>query len=366
MVKAQPATMPLFHGIFCVVLLASGLAAARGQSQTGNGASRLPEAPLPSVPPAPQAGGQSTGIISGTILDSSGSVVQSATVTLLRGGRQVAVVQSGSNGQFAFTGLPAGRFTVTAAGKGMGTGRSSRIALPAGGVRYMKPIVLPVLGATTVVRVTGNQQAIAEQDVRIEESQRVLGVLPNFYTAFDWNAPPLNAKQKFQLAWRSFIDPTTFAEAGMIAGGEQFEGLYSGFGTGGAGFGKRYGAALANTFDSRLFGEALFPAIFHQDPRYFYKGTGSAGSRVLYALEESMMTRGRSGRQQFDYSRVLANFAAGGMSNLYYPQANRGVALVFENGAIEIGGAAATNLLREFVLPRLTKHSALGPGAAQP
>lgn len=315
--------------------------------------------------PANPAPDEAAGSISGTVLDQGGSVVQGATVTLWEGGKQVATVQSGSNGQFTFSGLSAGRFRVRVSGAGMGTARSSAIDLPANGVRSINALVVPLLGATTVVHVTADQTAIAEQDVHIEESQRVLGVLPNFYTSFAWDAPPLNAKQKFQLAWRSFIDPTTFAEAALIAGGEQIEGLYPGFGTGAAGFGERYGAALANTFDSRLFGEALFPAIFHQDPRYFYKGTGSTTSRFLYAVQESVMTRGRHGRQEFDYSKVLANFAAGGVSNLYYPDANRGAALVFENGAIELGGSAATNLLREFVLPRLTK-GALRPGAGKP
>lgn len=364
MFKPQPALPSLLRLLF-FIFLGAGLAAAWGQSPTVESTSPLPAAPLPSDPPAAPGLNQGTGSISGTVLDSGGSVVQGATVTLLRNGKQIARVQSGANGQFTFTGVAAGRFRVTASGKGTGTARSSAIALPAGGVRFVKPLVVPLLGATTVVRVTADQTAIAEQDVHIEENQHVLGVLPNFYTSFDWNAPPLNAKQKFQLAWHSFIDPTTFAEAGIIAGGEQFEGLYPGFGTGPSGFGKRYGAALANTFDSRLFGEALFPAIFHQDPRYFYRGKGSIGTRTLYALEEAVMTRGRSGGQQFDYSRVLANLAAGGMSNLYYPQANRGVALVFENGAIEIGGSAGTNLLREFVLPHLTLHP-LRPGSGKP
>jgi len=69
------------------------------------------------------------------------------------------------------------------------------------------------------------------------------------------------------------------------------------------------------------------------------------------------MCRGDNGHQQFCYSHVLAYFAAGAISNLYYPQSNRGASLVVENGFIEIGGAAAANLLREFVWPQFTTHS---------
>jgi hypothetical protein len=296
-------------------------------------------------------------LISGTVVDRNGSVVQGATVTLLQNWYPRAALQSGNNGQFSFPGLPAGNFTVTVTGANMGTVSSPAIALAAGEVNYLKPIVLPVQGGTTDVVVTANQDELAEEEVHIEESQRILGIVPNFYTSFDWNAPPLNSKQKFQLAWRSLVDPITPVEAGLIAGGEQIEGLYPGFGTGAAGFGERYGAALANTISSRMLDEALFPAIFHQDPRYFYKGTGSTGSRALYAMERSVITRGNNGREQFAYSRILANFAAGGISNLYYPDANRGAALVFENGLVEIGAEAAANLLREFVLPRFTNRA---------
>ena len=286
-------------------------------------------------------------------------------MTLAENGSTYAVSQSGSNGQFTFSGLPAGSFTVTVTGTDMGAGNSPEITLAAGEVSYLKPIMLPVLGGTTSVVVTANQEELAEEEVHIEESQRILGVFPNFFTSFDWNAPPLNGKQEFQLAWRSFIDPTTFAEAGLIAGAEQIDNLYPGFGTGASGYGKRYGAALANTFDSRMLSYALFPAIFHQDPRYFYKGTGRTRSRALYAMEQGVMTRGNNGQQQFAYSRILADFAGGALSNLYYPDSNRGAALVFENGALEIGGGAGVNLLKEFVLPRFTnrepRHSARKP-----
>ncbi len=306
----------------CAVFLISVASLTRGQS-----------VPVPPSEPAP-ADATGTGIISGTVVNPNGSVVEGAHVMLTQNGHQIAILRSGGDGQFVFSGLPAGRFTITVTGNGLGTASSPEIALSPGGIRYLSAIVVPLVAATTSVRVTANQDAIAEREVHIEEGQRVLGVIPNFYTSFDWSAPPMNAKQKFQLAWRSFIDPTTFIEAGLIAGGEQIENLYPGFGTGAPGFGKRYGAALANTFDSRFLGDALFPAIFHQDPRYFYKEHGDFGSKALYAMEQAVMTRGSNGHQQFDYSRIAANFAAGGLSNLYYSAANRGASLPLRMGPL--------------------------------
>ena len=313
-----------------------------------------PSSPVVADPPSPAVG---TGSISGTVTDTNGGVVQGATVTLAQqGSAATRTLQSGGDGQFTFTGLPQGIFTVTVTAPHMGTASSSLVTLGKGETRYLPVIVLPVVGTTTV-HVSADQTQIATEDVHIEETQRIMGVFPNFYSSFDWNAPPLNTKLKFHLAWKSLIDPTTFIEAGAIAGGEQFQGLYPGFGSGAEGFGKRYAAAYANTFDSRMLGQFLFPSLFRQDPRYFYKGTGSNMSRATYAAEQAVVCRGDNGHQQFCYSHILAYFAAGAISDLYYPQANRGAGLVAENGCIEIGGAAVANLFREFVWPQMTSHA---------
>jgi hypothetical protein len=177
------------------LLLAAGHGAARAQSAADHA---LPSAPEPGA----AADTQKTGIISGTVIDTNGSVIQGATVTLLQNWYPRASLQSGSNGQFSFSELPAGNFTVTVTGKNMRNVSSPEIALSAGEVNYLKPIVLPVEGGTTSVVVTATQDELAEEEVHIEESQRVLGIVPNFFESFDWNAHPLNSKQKFHLAWR--------------------------------------------------------------------------------------------------------------------------------------------------------------------
>ena len=354
MVRSQRKLYSCITLLSLAILLIPFGPAAQAQQESAN---VLPDAPGFVSEPLPTNPATANGTISGTVVDTNGGVVLGADVTLSQTSSKTPRAQkSGNDGQFAFTGLPAGVYAVTATAPGMGTAQSTKITLSEGETRYLPQLVLPVVGSTTV-RVTANQEQIATEEVHLEESQRILGVFPNFFSSFDWNAPPLNSKLKFHLALRSLIDPTVFLEAGAIAGGEQMQGLYPGFGKGAEGYGKRYAAAYANTFDSRILGEALFPSIFHQDPRYFYKGTGSFTSRATYAAEQGVMCRGDNGHQQFCYSHVLAYFAAGAISNLYYPQSNRGASLVVENGFIEIGGAAAANLLREFVWPQFTTHS---------
>jgi len=112
-------------------------------------------------------------------------------------------------------------------------------------------------------------------------SNASVAFIPNFYSTYDWNAPPMGAKQKFQLSNRSIIDPVSFLTVAGIAGAEQYKNVIPAYGGGIEGYGKRYGAALANRVSGTLLGKAVYPSIFHQDPRYFYKGKGSIRSRAL-------------------------------------------------------------------------------------
>ena len=297
-------------------------------------------------------------MLSGTVMDTNGDVVQGARVVLTGpGGRRI--LESGPDGQFSFSGLPPGSYRIKVTRASMSPYESSGMVLGAGQTLFLPKVVLAVTGGVTAVQVFGNQEEIAEQDVHIEESQRVLGIVPNFYSAYDWNAPALNARQKIALAFRSEIDPITFAGAAAVAGAEEYQKMYPGYGTGFSGFGKRFGAQYANDFGSRMIGSALLPALFRQDPRYFYKGTGSARSRTWYAIKSAFICRGDNGHNEFDFSHILGDFAAGGLANIYYPETNEGAGLIATNALIEIAGMAGTNLLREFVLPAFTTH---GPG----
>jgi len=197
---------------------------------------------------------------------------------------------------------------------------------------------------------------VAEEQLKIAEDQRVGGVIPNFYSSYDWNAPPMQAKQKMQLGIRSIIDPVSFLSVAGVAGAEQYKNVFPAYGGGIEGYGKRYGAAMANHASGTLLGRAVFPSIFHQDPRYFYKGKGSVGSRALYAISAAVIARGDDGRWKPNYSRVLGNFSAAAISNLYYPASDRGGSLVLLNGVAGIGADAVANLIREFVLKGITSH----------
>jgi Carboxypeptidase regulatory-like domain len=342
-------------------ILLGACASLHAQQAGSDSAQKLPDAPgvagsLP-VAASQTAGPAAPAMIAGTVLDTNGDVVEGARIVLSgEGGEPDRALISGENGQFTFTGLPPDSYRLTVTRAGMGTWVSPQLELGAGEMRFVKKVVLPFSGGVQEVRVYASQEQLATEQMHVEESQRVLGVIPNFYSSFDQHAVPMNARQKFQLAFRSEIDPITFAGAAAIAGAEQYKRIYQGYGQEAGGFGKRFAAQYSNDFDSRMIGSALLPSLFHQDPRYFYKGTGTIRSRTLYAIKSAFICRGDNGKPEFDFSHIGGDFAAAGLSNLYYPEPNEGASLIFTNGLIEIGGMAGTNLLREFVLRGITSH----------
>jgi len=351
-------------GGLVLVLLTCGLTrnghAQRIAPVTGSDKS-LPNAPDRSASSEPTdvevSNPQANSGISGTVLDANGGALSGARVMLAAAeGGEERVVLADSDGKFAFGELPAGIFKVTITSAAMETFVRSDIVLGADERRELPPIVLAVAGITTEVRVVVTQTELAQEQIRAAEQQRVLGVLPNFYSSYIWNAAPLNSRQKFNLAFHSITDPVEFLGTGIVAGAEQAYNTFPGYGQGAQGYAKRYGAAYADDVLGRMIGSAILPSLFHQDPRYFYKGSGSMRSRIFYALSRAVITRGDNGHMQPNYSHVLGSFAAGGISNLYHPAGDRGVALTLSNGLIETAGSAADNLLREFLLHKLTSN----------
>jgi hypothetical protein len=242
----------------------------------------------------------------------------------------------------------------------MGTYYSPEIKVEGSEFRILSGVVLAVAEANSSVTVSGDRETIAEEEVQVEIQQRILGVLPNFYTSYDWNAVALGKKQKFELAFHAVTDPVAFAGAGVLATYEQLNHVYPAYEYGFEGFNHRYWAAYGNDAIGRMLASAVLPSLFHQDPRYFYKGTGSVRTRATYAIVSVVVCRGDNGKRQLNISRLLGTFAAGGISNLYYPAANRGVGLVFVNGLIETAGNAGNNLMREFLFKRISNHPKSG------
>ena len=298
-----------------------------------------------------------TGSITGMVVDTTGNGIAGAHVALARNGQSQAEEQlSADDGQFSFSNVPPGPFRLTVSSAGFATQNASG-TLRSGESCVMPRMTLAVATNVTEVRVELSTIEIAQGQIADQEKQRLLGVIPNFYVSYVPHAAPLTPRQKFQLAWKSTVDPVSFGVTAAVAGVQQATDKFSGYGQGAQGYAKRYVAAYADLVTGTFIGGAIFPSLLKQDPRYFYKGTGTVRSRVLYALATSVICKGDNGHWQPNYSGIAGSLAAGGISNLYYPESDKSdAALSFENALIGIGETAAVNLLQEFVMRRLTPN----------
>ena len=332
---------------------------AQRLSAAGGDGMQTPQFPQQGVSQFRTNNGSFPGHISGTVLDQSGAVVVGAKVRLSHDERtSTEEVSSGNNGQFSFADVSPGFFQLTIESAGFGNGEFSG-TLPSGQTYLVPAIVLTVATAVTEVRVkvAANRVEEAEAQIKEQEKQRVLGFIPNFYVSYVPEAAPLSTKQKFKLAWKSSTDPMTFFGIGLIAGLEQATDAFSGYGQGAQGYAKRFGATYTDMITGTFIGSAILPSVLKQDPRYFYKGTGSVGSRLLYSLGSTVLCKGDNQRWQPNYSNVIGSFAAGGLSSLYYPASDRnGAGLIIQNSLIRLGETAFTGVLQEFVVRRLTPH----------
>jgi hypothetical protein len=373
-----------FAAILATGLVMSAISAGLSAQEPGSGlqiSAVLPEAPRPQFaltevePPAQQGSDGNSedslqtshdalpkpgeGSISGTVTDVSSDLVPGVTVMLdgpVPGDHRTVVADD--NAAFQFDGLKAGTpYQISISAKGLIRWTSPPVVLAPGQHFFLTNVQVKIEGEQTSVTVYASTEQIAVEQVRFEEQQRVLGFIPNFYVVYDSkNAVPLTKKLKFKLAMRVSIDPITIASVAFMAGIDQAANTPD-YVQGAKGYGQRVGAIGADGFTDILIGGAILPSLLHQDPRYFYQGTGTTKSRFRHALFNPFICRGDNGRWQPNYSSMGGDLASSAISNAYYPESNRGVGLVFDGFAIGTAERMASGFAQEFILRRLTQSA---------
>ena len=200
-------------------------------------------------------------------------------------------------------------------------------------------------------RQTDKTQTDKEKEKEIqkrEQSQRMLGVVPQFGVTSRHNAPPLTKGEKFHLFTKSAFDPVEFGLVGLQAGISQGEDEFPEYGQGAAGYGKRYGAAFSDQVSSGFFSNYFYPVILKADPRYFRLGQGSTIRRIGYSLTQEFICHTDSGNRSFGWSNTLGALTAGGISNIYYPQSDRGFSLTMSRAGIAMLYGSLGGLADEF------------------
>jgi len=317
----------------------------------------LPNAPS-FVLQEPTLTAESTGGVQGLITDLRGGLVQEAAITLERRGQSsLREATSDSAGHFVFLNVPAGSYTLLVSAPDLKTYLSAPFTVQPGQHLDLPAIALGIASANTSISVSANSTAVAEQELNAETRQRVLGIFPNFYTSFVYDAAPLNTRQKFKLTLRSVTDPMAFVGVAVTAGIETSRDTFPSWGQDAPSYGKRFGAAYGDELLTRMFSYAIYPAIFHQDPRYFYMGPGNKTStRFWHAALSGIITRGDNGHNEPNYSHMLGGASAGALSSVYHPASDSAGYLAALTFAIGLGSKGGQALVREFILPHFTTH----------
>ena len=346
--KFTPSLRPQLFAIilsFCVVAIPFGSA----QAQQPFLLAELPNAPTSQLPAQP-------GTLTGLITDQDGAAVTTARITLTREGQPPLTTTSGPDGRFSFSNIAPGPFKLLVTSPSFAPEDATGTLRP--GESLEIPVInLPGVTTTASVQVTASQVEIAQAQIRDEEKQRVLGFIPNFYVSYISNPAPLSPKQKMELAYRTTLDPISVGVSALVAGIQQANNTYPGWGQDAPAYGKRFGTSYGTFLTGTLLGNAVFPIVFRQDPRYFVKGTGTKRARTLYALANAVICRGDNLHWQPNYSSIFGNLAASGIANFYYPATDRdGARLTFENAAIGIGATGIANVIQEFIVRKFTPH----------
>jgi protocatechuate 3,4-dioxygenase beta subunit len=215
-------------------------------------ANKLPDAPGSHIT-TQSAADQTAGSISGAVLDTNGDEVPGALVALENTDTRIQRTSTtDSTGSFKFDAVEAGKFTLTITSEGFTAWGSTTLALDPGETYQLPHIALRLAPAMTEIQFNFTKHDIAEEQITYAEKQRVLGVFPNFYASYIWDAAPLSPGQKFRLAFRTMIDPVTIAIPAVIAGVELDQDDFNGYGQGTKGYAKRFGAAYTDSFTSTM------------------------------------------------------------------------------------------------------------------
>jgi hypothetical protein len=324
-------------GVVVVLLLAVGAGRSAGQGQ--------------------DRGGPDAVTVAGSVLDPSGAAIAAAQVTLtVTEGTPSRTATSGIDGRFTFVAVAPGTYAVSVQAQGFAPFTTRPFTVTSRSRFTVPPITLSLEEVTASVTVRPIE-AIAEEQIKAQEKQRLFGFVPNFYVSYIPDAAPLASHQKLSLASRHTFDWTSFAGATVSAAIQQAVDAHPGYGRGASGYAKRWAASFATERSNDLLSHYVFASLFHQDPRYFYQGTGTTQSRLRHALSYSFAARSDSGKPMPNYAYLLGGMGAAALSTAYYPSEERGAGLIFTNAALGLVGRAGQAIVQEFVARRVTTNA---------
>jgi len=308
---------------------------------------------VPASAQSTEAANAKTGSVLGTVVDISDDPVPDAAVVLQgpAGNRLAAVTKE--DGSFAFPNVTPGIvYQVTVTAEGFAEWNSS-VTVEPGQNKPLTDIKLRILTVQRAVTVSYSEKEVAVQEFKAEEQQRIFRFIPNTYVTYEPHPEPLTTGMKFHLAYKSLTNPVFFVRTAAWAGVQQANDTPD-YRQGAKGYGERLGVGLADATTEGLIGNAILPSLLHQDPRYFYQGTGTKWSRARRAILAPFVCKGDNGAWQPNYSTWGGGLISSSISMAYLPDSNRGPGHVFRGFGIGMALHVGGSLAQEFILGKFT------------
>ena len=297
-----------------------------------------------------------TGSILGTVVDFSDDPIPGANVVLQGSAGDHVTAVTKDDGGFAFEQAPAGvAYQITVTAEGFADWNSS-ITLEPGQNKTLPEIKLRILAVQRAVTVSYSSKEVATQQLKAEERQRILGFIPNTYVVYESHPEPLTTGMKFHLAYKSLTNPFFLGRTAAWAGVQQARDNPSEWRQGAEGYSKRLGAGFADGVTGSLISNAILPSLLHQDPRYFYQGSGTKKSRAFHAMAAPFVCKGDNGTWQPNYSQWGGSLIGYSISTAYYPSSDRTAGHVFQTFGIDMGLHVVGSLAQEFIFDKFTSR----------
>jgi hypothetical protein len=226
---------------------------------------------------------------------------------------------------------------------------------PSEGADLAKDASLPLGHGDVNLWASGQRDPAADKKSQstsgTEDSPRhIFWVVPAYKVDYAKRFTPLSPREKFKEWAQSAYDPLGLGVGAFEAGTLEHSSRdgFCGYGKGWGGYGKCFGALEVDSDVSSFIGDYALTVVLHQDPRYFRLGEGSFKKRLWYAVSRVFVTYNDAGRTTFYSSALSGTVIAAGLSNLYYPQQDRGLGHTLSRIGIDFGNTALYNASAEF------------------
>jgi hypothetical protein len=172
-------------------------------------------------------------------------------------------------------------------------------------------------------------------------------------------ALPLASADKVLFGLHQLMSPYLLLTIAAAAGYEQAVNGSPNYGTNFGAYGQRMGAGAIRDASQTIFSDSVMATILHEDPRYYVMGNRRSGFvRAAYAVSRVFVTQSDDGAATPNYSLFSGYAGAAALENAYYPDDNHGFTETAKSFGGSIGGAALSNVVREF-LPDILRAARL-------